>query len=401
MAKYETKTKSVHPSEEATAIDFMQNFGWELKNNQEVYNKNTRYQDDFWSDDIVAVTETEHYIKLTFQRDQLMPQYDNLVKLESLYNASSFSAKPKRLGWWMFVIGFLLIFGISGFSFGQIEHFILGAVSFGAGVALIIWRLKAYAINRGVWELKTAATKQLRSTILDQCDRIHRGLPLGVDINSLNIDPQTSSAPMQTVSSSNASPGTVASTPMKSSSMLKPATSLLNMNPASAIAASNSLVSVLACPSCGASLEQGDVFCEACGHKVATGAAPQVVNPMLNTHQSTQIPSRNVHSPIQQTSQRTKVTVPSTPTAVMPPAYTPAVSAQTPSAARVKVTIPPHPTSQSSVNNNSHQHHMTRTQTVTTPLPSNKPNANNSYASSKQFLASAAKIVAASSANQT
>jgi len=97
MAMLEIKTMTVHPSEEDSAINTMMSFGWDLKNNQEVYNKNTRMQDDFWSNDINVITETKHYIKLTFQRDPLRAHYAELVELEHKYQSVHPQNEPGAL----------------------------------------------------------------------------------------------------------------------------------------------------------------------------------------------------------------------------------------------------------------------------------------------------------------
>ena len=128
MANLETKIIKVQPSEEESAIRFMQIFKWDLINNQEVYNKNTRMEDDFWTEGINVITETTHYVKLTFRRDTNIPCYLELIKYENEYRDLLNIDKPKKFtNRWDSLFGICFIF--IG-SFGTL----LGLISLNPGI---------------------------------------------------------------------------------------------------------------------------------------------------------------------------------------------------------------------------------------------------------------------------
>ena len=79
----ETKTLTVNPNAEQDTIDLLASFGWNLKSSQEIKNKDSHLERR--GDDIVSVTETEHYIKLVFDRDTKRDNYDRLKELENTY----------------------------------------------------------------------------------------------------------------------------------------------------------------------------------------------------------------------------------------------------------------------------------------------------------------------------
>ncbi len=87
MAK-QTKSLTCHPSAESDIIEIWQAFGWELFNTQEVFSKDTHFEEGWTSGSINSVTETTHYVKLTFQRDPAnVPHYAELKKLEDEFNS--------------------------------------------------------------------------------------------------------------------------------------------------------------------------------------------------------------------------------------------------------------------------------------------------------------------------
>ena len=83
MAK-ETKFIEVSPASVEPTIEHWRTFGWELLGApQEIFNKSSRLESD--SSTIYNITETTHYVKITFQRDSLMTNYNELVSLEREY----------------------------------------------------------------------------------------------------------------------------------------------------------------------------------------------------------------------------------------------------------------------------------------------------------------------------
>ena len=87
----ETAVRKVSPSEEQQTINLMSYFAWRLTHTQEVNTSNSRLENR--GDDLYCVTEKENYVKLTFERDTNVPNYNRLVKLETEY-ATPPCAKP-------------------------------------------------------------------------------------------------------------------------------------------------------------------------------------------------------------------------------------------------------------------------------------------------------------------
>jgi hypothetical protein len=85
MAK-ETQYIQVAPSAVNETIEIWRYFGWELMGTpQEVYNKDSHNEKR--GDSLYSVTETTHYVKITFQREQSMPNYAELCDLEQKFHA--------------------------------------------------------------------------------------------------------------------------------------------------------------------------------------------------------------------------------------------------------------------------------------------------------------------------
>jgi hypothetical protein len=162
MAK-EFKTLNVAPGGENEAIEFWQHFGWELMGApQEIFNKDTHLEKD--GDNINSVTETTHYIKLSFQRDTTMNHYSELVSLQKEYEAiPNPSVPPKKFGkLFLILIGISLLIGIFCVK-STLDHsyegagyviigLLMGLVFFAPGVLIFIWRVKRYKKLYPIWE---------------------------------------------------------------------------------------------------------------------------------------------------------------------------------------------------------------------------------------------------------
>jgi hypothetical protein len=159
----EFKTLNVSPGRENEAIEFWQHFGWELMGApQEIYSKDSHLEKD--GDKINSVTETTHYIKLSFQRDTAMNNYSALASLQKEYEAiPNAPFPPKKFGLFFLVImGFSLLFGIIVFSSALeqsdngagevIMGFVLCIVFLAPGVLIFIWRTKRYKKLYPQWE---------------------------------------------------------------------------------------------------------------------------------------------------------------------------------------------------------------------------------------------------------
>ena len=162
MAK-EFKTLNVAPGGENAAIEFWQHFGWELMGApQEIYNKDSHLEKD--GDNINSVTETTHYIKLSFQRDTAMNHYSELASLQKEYEAiPNPPAKPTRFGiFFVILMGVSLLFGIglmvtaTGNSYEGAGYVmvavLLGLVFLAPGVLIFVWRTKRYKKLYAQWE---------------------------------------------------------------------------------------------------------------------------------------------------------------------------------------------------------------------------------------------------------
>ena len=97
----ETKFIEVHPTTVEDTIKVWHSFGWEMVGApQEIYNKDSHQERR--GDTIYNVTETTHYVKITFQRDNKMPNYAELASLERRYDAINPyhpGDHPKKFSW--------------------------------------------------------------------------------------------------------------------------------------------------------------------------------------------------------------------------------------------------------------------------------------------------------------
>jgi hypothetical protein len=160
MAK-EFKTLNVAPGGENEAIEFWQHFGWELMGApQEIYNKSSHLEKD--GDKINSVTETTHYIKLSFQRDTAMNHYSELASLQREYESiPDASAPPKRFGMlFLILMGISLLMGIFGITGIDTLHGVPGVIGgllallacIAPGVLIFLWRTKRYKKLYPAWE---------------------------------------------------------------------------------------------------------------------------------------------------------------------------------------------------------------------------------------------------------
>lgn len=106
MAK-EVKSIKVHPDYESQEINFRQKLGWEFVSTQEIYNKDTHMESSFFSDSITSVTETVHYVKLTFQRDRSMVN-PRLLDLEREIDNLNPPDEPHQFGSLALLVGFFI-----------------------------------------------------------------------------------------------------------------------------------------------------------------------------------------------------------------------------------------------------------------------------------------------------
>jgi hypothetical protein len=168
MAAKEIKSVSVPPAAEEDTINQWQSFGWELKSSQEVKTKDSHLEKD--GDKLVSVTETEHYVKLTFERDPARQNYAELKSLEAQFNAASHPGNsPKRFGLlWLILAGILVIFGISFLSSGGVFGVILGIIAIAGGVFILVMRIRSYPKRLQPWTDAYNAYEKTRSDALEK-----------------------------------------------------------------------------------------------------------------------------------------------------------------------------------------------------------------------------------------
>lgn len=104
MAK-EIKTLNVSTENEERTIRAFQGFGWTLLGNQEVYVKDSHLDHGY------SITETTHYVKLTFERDgSKLKYYQQLRQLEDMFWSVQEPKKPD-IKWKKMFVSMYAIFG--------------------------------------------------------------------------------------------------------------------------------------------------------------------------------------------------------------------------------------------------------------------------------------------------
>ena len=90
----ETISKKVAPSDEQSTINVMSHFGWNVKSSQEINVQDSHLERR--GDAIYNVTKKENYVKLVFERNTAIPNYNQLVALEKEY-FDILAEKPKNV----------------------------------------------------------------------------------------------------------------------------------------------------------------------------------------------------------------------------------------------------------------------------------------------------------------
>lgn len=167
MAK-EIKTIKVTTANEAHTIRAYQCFGWTLLNNQEIYVKDSHLQRKF--DGLYNVTETTHYVKLTFERDSYkLRNYQELRQLEDEYNKIPMPGKKPRV----LSNGFLVVFAILFLILGLLNFFegvwkgITSLVVYG-GILFFVKRLGESKLES--WESANRECWAKRERVLEKAE---------------------------------------------------------------------------------------------------------------------------------------------------------------------------------------------------------------------------------------
>lgn len=111
MAK-EIKSFKCNPQYEQQEIEFRQKCGWEFVSTQEIYNQDTHLESSVFSSYVTSVTETTHYVKLTFQRERESVDSE-ILELEQKIDNSNPPCEPKTWSG-LFILGGFVIYIIPG-----------------------------------------------------------------------------------------------------------------------------------------------------------------------------------------------------------------------------------------------------------------------------------------------
>ncbi len=152
MAK-ETKSVTVPPGCENDQMELWQTFGWELFSTQDVLAKDSHLEEGFFGNSVNSVTETTHYVKLTFQRDPAnVPHYAELKKLEKEFNSVPYPGDPPT-------------------TFSVLHIFIGFVLCTIPGIVMIIKNIASKAAMPK-WEKETEEYLAKRSEILEQAQAL-------------------------------------------------------------------------------------------------------------------------------------------------------------------------------------------------------------------------------------
>lgn len=149
MAK-EIKTINVAPANEERTIRSFLAFGWTLRGNQEVYNKDSH--NETWGNTRYSVTETTHYVKLTFERDPaLIKNFQQICQLENAFYAIPEPKKKPRKEWKSVFATLYVIFGLLALLF-LMTPAREGAMIFVVAIALLAYLHYRYNAKIKAWQ---------------------------------------------------------------------------------------------------------------------------------------------------------------------------------------------------------------------------------------------------------
>jgi len=111
MGRTESISFQVHPDDEQSQINIMQQFHWSLLSTQEIKVIDNHMEQR--GDKIYSVTNTEHYVKLAFTRELDLPNLKEVKQLESEYNSLPHPEYPKMfpVSIWLWVV-LALVYGL-------------------------------------------------------------------------------------------------------------------------------------------------------------------------------------------------------------------------------------------------------------------------------------------------
>ena len=110
MSRTETMAVQVHPRDEQSQIDLMQQFHWSVLGTQEIKTLDNHLERR--GDTIVQVSNTEHYVKLSFSRALDLPNLKEVKRLELEFFALKDPMRPKLFP------GGLIVWAIASVIYG-------------------------------------------------------------------------------------------------------------------------------------------------------------------------------------------------------------------------------------------------------------------------------------------
>ncbi len=153
MARTESKSFQVHPSDEQQQIKLMETFCWNLLSSQEV--KTVDNSLEVRGDDLYQVRTTETYVKLTFSRDLDTPHLAAIRRLEDEYHSLQFARVPSMFPGCL--IGWVLSFLICGIGF----------------IPWLIYILTMYQPQKAEAEARNTAARARQQAILGEVVAFH------------------------------------------------------------------------------------------------------------------------------------------------------------------------------------------------------------------------------------
>ena len=169
MAK-EFKTLNVSTEKEERTIHAFQTFGWTLKNNQEIYVKDSHTE--AWGNQRFSVTETTHYVKLSFERDgSKLRYYQQLRELENMFWSVPEPKKPNG-NWKKVYIAEYAIFGAFAFIFLILPGSVLNMGAFVCAAVAAPFAYLHYRFNQKMkaWQAAYKKCWKKREQILEKAE---------------------------------------------------------------------------------------------------------------------------------------------------------------------------------------------------------------------------------------
>lgn len=139
MARTESKSIQVHPYDEQSQIELMQRFHWNLLNSQEIKTVDNHLESRGGS--MYSVTNTEHYVKLVFNRDLDLPNLNQIKRLEQDFFSLPNPTYPEAFGCFIAQMLFVL-FIVLAIALGMALN--SGAVGTVLSLILVVGGYAAY-----------------------------------------------------------------------------------------------------------------------------------------------------------------------------------------------------------------------------------------------------------------